>query len=127
VTAQRSVTVATADHGPVTIPEPRWCIADHCAGVSFRADVTHRSRTFYVHMRTPRGVAELLSLEVAERPFSQRPGGRRPYIAVVLADVEGWETRLPGVFLFALRLLLAVPRIVVAAVRVGVEQAGGER
>jgi hypothetical protein len=38
----RTVTLHTADHGPVTIPEPSWC-AGHTGHdpETFRADLTH--------------------------------------------------------------------------------------
>ncbi|WP_075662244.1 DUF6907 domain-containing protein [Streptomyces acidiscabies] len=38
----RTVTLATVDHGDVTLPEPSWCLghADHHPG-TYRNDITH--------------------------------------------------------------------------------------
>jgi hypothetical protein len=32
--------VRTIDHGPVTLPEPAWCLGDHEAG-GYRTDLSH--------------------------------------------------------------------------------------
>ena len=42
-TEPRTVTLPTADHGDVTLPEPSWCVghADHQDG-DHRADILHR-------------------------------------------------------------------------------------
>ncbi|MEU8891154.1 hypothetical protein [Streptomyces sp. NPDC048442] len=40
MTARRTVTVQTSDHGPVTLPEPEWCLGNHEAS-GYRADLSH--------------------------------------------------------------------------------------
>lgn len=40
MSASRTVTINTLDHGPVTIPEPAWCIGAHPDG-GYRADILH--------------------------------------------------------------------------------------
>lgn len=43
MTAARTVTVPTTDHGPVTIPEPAWCIGHAEQPADALVDLGHRS------------------------------------------------------------------------------------
>ncbi|MBC3988036.1 hypothetical protein H8N00_03795 [Streptomyces sp. AC563] len=40
MSAQRTITVHTRDHGPVTLPEPAWCLGRHRDG-EYLADTVH--------------------------------------------------------------------------------------
>ena len=40
MSAARTVTVHTRDHGPVTVPEPAWCLGNHQPG-GYRAEILH--------------------------------------------------------------------------------------
>ncbi len=40
MTGGRTVTVPTLDHGPVTLPCPRWCVEPHTTP-EYRADISH--------------------------------------------------------------------------------------
>ena len=42
MTAPRTVTIPTCDHGQVTIPEPSWCNGQHPAD-GYRDDIVHAS------------------------------------------------------------------------------------
>ncbi|MDJ0461576.1 hypothetical protein [Streptomyces sp. H27-C3] len=41
MTAPRTVTVPTLDHGPITIPEPAWCLGHEGHQPEYRVDITH--------------------------------------------------------------------------------------
>lgn len=43
MTARRTVTVHTSDYGPVTLPEPGWCLGEHEAD-GYRSDLSHTGR-----------------------------------------------------------------------------------
>lgn len=45
MSAPRTVTVPTLDHGPVTIPEPAWCIGHEGLHPEYRVDLDHRGPT----------------------------------------------------------------------------------
>ncbi|HET9326415.1 MAG TPA: hypothetical protein VFQ05_06580 [Candidatus Eisenbacteria bacterium] len=69
----RTITLATADHGDVTLPEPSWCRghADHRPG-TYRSDLTHYSTETVL---TYQG-AELFRLMVTESPYATLPEQR---------------------------------------------------
>ncbi|MET8401407.1 hypothetical protein [Streptomyces sp900116325] len=70
MTAPRTVTVHTADHGDVTIPEPQWCIAPHDFE-GYRVDIEHHgTRTPLLVPTACHGLAEALPVFFAWRPFS---------------------------------------------------------
>ncbi len=80
---QPTVTLATEDFGPVTLPEPPWCDghADH-RSASLRVDLTHAGPAVdCVH----RGHT-LFSAEIVQHPFSTSSspelGGRTPGVSV---------------------------------------------
>lgn len=69
----RTVTLATADHGPVTVEEPSWCVghADHRPD-SYRVDLDHKGPE---HLLTHNG--ELLwTVFLGEAPFATHPKHR---------------------------------------------------
>lgn len=71
MSADRTVTLQTLDHGLITIPEPEWCTG-HTGHAEFRVDTTH---TGVSHVGTFRG-RELQSARLALSPFAdQRVGG----------------------------------------------------
>ncbi|MFC8491203.1 DUF6907 domain-containing protein [Streptomyces sp. NPDC057235] len=66
----RTVTVATGDHGDVVVPEPSWCAGLH-APEGFRADVEHQSEGAPAVLRTVcHGLVPVLPASLAQRPFS---------------------------------------------------------
>ncbi len=73
MTEPRLITLTTADHGPVTLPEPSWCRghADHRPG-TYRCDLTHYgTETVLSHEG-----AEVFRVMVCESPYSTRPEDR---------------------------------------------------
>lgn len=67
MSAPRTVTVPTLDHGDVTVPEPSWCTG-HAPFPEHRADLTHYGPE---HRLTYNG-AELFRLMLAQTPFAER-------------------------------------------------------
>lgn len=78
-----TVTLATADHGPVTLPEPTWCAGHaHHDPATLRVDLIHAGPSVdLVH----RG-RTLLSAEIVQSPHanSSNPhlGGRTPGVSL---------------------------------------------
>ncbi|MFD3657011.1 DUF6907 domain-containing protein [Streptomyces sp. NPDC058620] len=71
MTAPRTVTVETADHGHVTIPEPAWCIAPHDFE-GYREDIEHHSAKTPLIVPTPcHGLISALPVFFVWRPFSE--------------------------------------------------------
>lgn len=82
----RTVTLATADAGDVTLTEPDWCRghADHQAGVH-RVDLTHYgTETVLTHQG-----AELFRVMVTESPFATSPEQRAVCAYIEVADYTG--------------------------------------
>lgn len=70
-TEPRTITLATLDHGPVTLPEPAWCRghADHHPD-TYRTDLSHYGPE---HRLTFNG-DELFRLMLAETPYAEHAG-----------------------------------------------------
>lgn len=66
----RTVTVHTADHGDIVIPEPQWCIAPH-GSEGYRVDIEHYGTQTPLLVPTAcHGLAAALPVFFAWRPFS---------------------------------------------------------
>lgn len=71
MTDPHTVTVDTIDHGPVTLPEPFWCVGTHPAG-GYRADITHYGEEIALVVETPcHGPVRALSAALYQGPFSE--------------------------------------------------------
>ncbi len=70
----RTVTLPTADHGPVTLPEPSWCTGHESVPGDLRVDILHQGPdvelTFHGHVIA---TASLIQSPFAER-FSRNVG-----------------------------------------------------
>lgn len=66
----RTVTVDTIDHGPVTVPEPFWCVGRHPAG-EFRADLAHEGEVELLLADTRHGPVKVASACLYQRPFAE--------------------------------------------------------
>ncbi|MFE9699078.1 DUF6907 domain-containing protein [Streptomyces sp. NPDC006270] len=64
MSADRTVTVQTIDRGPVTIPEPSWCVDSHDHRPEALCDTSHRG---------PEHLAEFHGYEVARAELAQYP------------------------------------------------------
>ncbi|MEU7048044.1 DUF6907 domain-containing protein [Streptomyces eurythermus] len=68
MTAPRTVTVHTLDHGDVVVPEPSWCV-NHDPFDGHREDFTHYGAEQPLHFR-----GELLWVAMlVQAPFSRSP------------------------------------------------------
>ncbi|MGW0786486.1 DUF6907 domain-containing protein [Streptomyces sp. NPDC002913] len=66
MTAARTVTVPTLDHGHITIPEPAWCTGHASARPEYRSDTGH---TGAPHLLVYEG-AELGTAMLVQDPFA---------------------------------------------------------
>ncbi|MFD5507002.1 DUF6907 domain-containing protein [Streptomyces sp. NPDC127051] len=66
MSGDRTVTVHTLDHGPVTLPEPSWC-AGHDGQPEVRADLHHTAP-----LDVPAGLVGLAA-ELVEFPYGEHP------------------------------------------------------
>lgn len=79
----RTVTVATKDHGDVTVAEPSWCLGVHPSD-GHRSDISHYGRPTEVTLNDG---SLLLDAQLAQFPYSVRDTA--PYVALQLGDAEG--------------------------------------
>jgi hypothetical protein len=77
-----TVTVPTADHGPVELTCPTWCIG-HEDAPGARIDISHESVETILDLPTSDGPVHHLTVLFEQRPFINRPPGRG-----VFANVE---------------------------------------
>jgi hypothetical protein len=100
VTEPRTIVLATADHGPVTLPEPTWCRGhdDHRPDV-YRCDLTHYGTETVLAFEG----AEVFRVMVSESPYATRPEDR-----AVCGYVEecGYTGALDAVQLYGLAAAL---------------------
>lgn len=83
MTEPRTVTLRTADHGDVTIPEPSWCSGhSHHDPESLRVDLIHSGPTRSCN----HGGFPLLSAEIVQSPYASPSdphlGGRTPGVSI---------------------------------------------
>ncbi|MFG3189269.1 DUF6907 domain-containing protein [Streptomyces omiyaensis] len=83
----RPITLPTLDHGPVTLPEPGWCLghADHAP--CHRVDLTHTG----AEHRLAFGGDDLLVAAFTMDPHSTDPERRRTGLYV---EQTGWAATL---------------------------------
>lgn len=112
MSAERTVTVHTFDHGPIVISEPSWCAGLHEDGLHL-VDLEHTSAKTVLTVDTERGPVELLHAMLTQAPYAERPESRRVNVA---ANIGGDYQRFRDET--ALRLLAA--QLVVEAYRLRV-------
>lgn len=81
MTGARTVTVHTIDHGPVTLPEPAWCLSEH-PGDGHRVDISHEGPEAELALPTWAGPRTLMHAVFEQRPFTERRPGRGPFVNV---------------------------------------------
>jgi hypothetical protein len=89
VSAERTVTVHTCDHGPVTVPEPVWCTGRHEDGLHL-VDLAHEGPETSLAVRTDLGNARLLEAGLCQRPYGGNEDGRGTKMTVLLGT-DGWH------------------------------------
>jgi hypothetical protein len=126
MTADRTVTVPTTDHGPVTIPEPAWCAGRHPAGY-LRSEIAHEGPTISVMAATERGPRPMVHLSLWQDPFPT-PACRHSddvHVAVRLIDGDTYDYDVPGLEGLAVDLMEAAGKVRRMARRLAAE--GGAR
>lgn len=83
MTARRTVTVQTLDHGAVVLHEPAWCIGIHPDG-EYRVDISHMGREYVFDVDTARGIGVIARAALERRPFTQLPFGSDVFVNVEL-------------------------------------------
>ncbi|MFF7158099.1 DUF6907 domain-containing protein [Streptomyces sp. NPDC008139] len=125
MTASRTVTVPTSDHGPVTIPEPAWCTgASHRHGPVFRADIHHDGEPATITVDTTRGPMALMSLYLNQNPFVTDPDARGVNVIAVFADGDSWPAGIGELGEIAGRIIRAARLIVPVARRLDAVRGG---
>ena len=125
MTADRTVTVATNDHGPVTIPEPAWCAGRHPAGY-LRAEIAHEGPQISVMVGTDRGPRAALYLSLWQDPFPTPACAHSDAVhaAVRLIDGDTYDYDAPALERLAVDLLEAAGKVRRMARRLAVEVRG---
>lgn len=124
--ARRTVTVQTGDHGPVTIDEPAWCTTDHDTPQHFRNDISHLGPDIEVTVDSPRGPSEVLTICLAQHPFTELPVGTGVHMSFCLASGDCWPVDLPAIEALADQLAQGVAKVRYAG-QVLAAETGGAR
>jgi hypothetical protein len=74
---EHTVTIDTKDHGPITIPEPAWCVGHPTTPPApdgldlrpLRSEIAHRGPSIDITVGTERGPARLIELLLWQDPF----------------------------------------------------------
>ncbi|HEY5834649.1 DUF6907 domain-containing protein [Streptomyces sp.] len=116
-----TVTIVTADHGPVTIPCPQWCTqATHVDGGA-RSDIHHTGPDILITAGSHRGPRELLTMTLTQWPYGLNAPGTDVHVAVHLADGKHAEYDTVGLETLVADLLEAAGRVRLMARRLGIE------
>ncbi|WP_086564649.1 DUF6907 domain-containing protein [Streptomyces africanus] len=85
-----TVTVFTADHGDVTMPEPSWCTGEHSAE-GYRADIEHQGEEIELTVQTPcHGPVAVAKAGLLQRPFSEL-GPKAPLVMVEFDELHEYD------------------------------------
>jgi hypothetical protein len=125
---ERTVTIETADHGPVTIPEPAWCTGLHPAG-NLRAEIAHQGPSINIMVGTPRGPRRLVELLLWQDPLPTpaNPRGAEVYVVAHLLDGDHFDYDVTGLEGLVADLLEAAGKVRRVARRLAAETRGGAR
>lgn len=76
----RTVTVATTDHGELTIPEPSWCTGEHPEGAA-KCDISHLGKQVGLVVHTHcHGDVQLFAARIVQFPYGS--GTRAPFVTL---------------------------------------------
>lgn len=119
---ERTVTILTADHGPLTIPEPDWCATEHPDGL-LRQEVSHIGPPINITVNTHRGPARLVELMLWADPFPvpTNPHGAAVHVVAHLLDGDHFGYDVAGLEGLVTDLLEAAGRVRLVARRLASE------
>lgn len=124
MTAPRTVTVHTTDHGPVTVPEPDWCQGGdiHPDG-GRREEISHVGPPIDIMVNSERGPRRLLELMLWQDPFPKPtyPHGAEVHVVAHLLDGDHPGYDVAGLEGFVTDLLDAARRLRLVARRLASE------
>lgn len=120
VPPERTVTIPTSDHGDVTVPEPAWCLGAHEAG-GYRVDIGHFGPDIEPTTTTSRGAVPLLSMNLAQNPFTDLADTTDVTVAVRLAEGSSHPHDVDGLDRLASDLVEAARRVRLMRRRLAVE------
>lgn len=111
MSAPRTVTVRTQDHGRITIPEPSWCTGRHPVE-GYREDVEHQGSEVPLHIPTRHGERRLLTAYLSQRPFSGLPATEIVFggVEVFGFDADGLRDVIDSLLIYALGRLQSFAR-----------------
>lgn len=122
----RTVTVVTTDHGPITIPEPSWCTGVQHTDDVERADIAHTGPSINVMVGTEDGPRRLFELLLWQDPFPTPACTHSDDVYVVAELLDGHPGYdVPGLEALATDLLEAAAKVRRLARRLSVEIRGG--
>jgi hypothetical protein len=125
VTAPRTVTVQTLDHGPVALIEPPWCVIEHQDG-NHRSGIRHDGAEHAATVNLPgRGRVEFLKANLSQFPFAEH--GSRDVAVVVEIDGEHAEFDPAGLGDLAAAITLHAVHLRTLAGQLGAILRGGGR
>ncbi|MDX2676191.1 DUF6907 domain-containing protein [Streptomyces sp. NY05-11A] len=81
----RTFTILTVDHGPVTLTCPEWCTSEHAPN-GHRVDITHVGDVRRLTLPVRGAYAELLTVSLEARPFTEAWPGTAPFVSVGFND-----------------------------------------
>ncbi|MGW6979966.1 DUF6907 domain-containing protein [Streptomyces sp. NPDC054932] len=117
MTGARTVTVQTLDHGPITIPEPDWCLG-HGGPPDVLVDVHHTGPEHVV--RYGGGIA--LRAELVAFPYGETPVPVSVHVELHIPDVTLDPPGLEGLAEVLVEQAAELRRL---ALRLAVLRAGG--
>lgn len=90
--APRTVTIATVDHGDVTVPEPDWCTGHDWQPSPYRADITHNGPVIVAKVETEcHGEIEFLQTHLSWAPFGEIEPQPYPVVAIEVGDGHDFD------------------------------------
>ncbi|MER6484091.1 hypothetical protein ABT264_11185 [Streptomyces virginiae] len=119
MTGPRTVTVHTLDHGPITIPEPAWCLGHPDEPADYRADVHHTGPEYLVD----HDARAVLAAELVEFPYGETPVPPSVYVAISVPSVTLDPPGLEGLAEVLVERATELRRL---ALRLAVLRAGGD-
>ncbi|MEV6833627.1 hypothetical protein AB0N17_03690 [Streptomyces sp. NPDC051133] len=94
MTAPRTITVRTLDHGPLELRCPTWCTGEHEDDVH-RADISHLGPDQPLTLPTRSGPVTNLVTALEVRPYAFDGFLRMPFVNVGIG-ADWYPTGLPG-------------------------------
>lgn len=119
MTGERTVTVPTLDHGPVTVPEPIWCTGHNDQLVEYRDDIHHTGPEHVIDY----DAQALLSAELVEFPFGRRPVPPSVHVEILVSALTLDPPGLEGLAAVLTEQATELRRL---ALRLAVLRAGGD-